>query len=125
MLKDDSHFLRILRQQARGELHALGLRQECNVEMMLAGQSMFGGVREHMFQYAAQRVAREDIITNVIGRHYLVLQKVVWSNSKVAGSPDPSVRLAAGSMLSGHGPQVSTCKRQIADILAHRNACGQ
>ncbi|CLA07956.1 Uncharacterised protein [Mycobacterium tuberculosis] len=41
--------------------------------MMLAGKSVLGGIREHMLQHAAQRVAREDIVTNVIGRHHVVL----------------------------------------------------
>src|ERR1700722_13662870 len=38
--------------------------------MMLAGQAVLGRVGQHTAQHAAQRIARQDVISNVIGRHY-------------------------------------------------------
>src|SRR5262249_39653144 len=70
VLQDDGHLVRILREQARRELHALGLGNEGDEEMVLARQTMWGGVVQALAQHAAKRVARKYIITNMIGRHY-------------------------------------------------------
>jgi hypothetical protein len=37
--------------------------------MMVPWQAVFGGVRQHLPQHAAQRVAREDVISDVICGH--------------------------------------------------------
>src|SRR6185437_1523608 len=39
--------------------------------MMLPRQAMFGGVGQDAAQHAAQRVTRQHVISNVIGRHCL------------------------------------------------------
>src|SRR5262249_58177991 len=36
---------------------------------MLAGRAMLGGVGEHATEHSAQRVPRQHVITDVIGRH--------------------------------------------------------
>ena len=38
--------------------------------MMLAGQAVLGGIGQHAPQHAAQRVARQHIVSDMIGRHY-------------------------------------------------------
>ena len=63
------HLFRILRQQPRRQLHALGGGQEGDEEMMLAGQAVLGGVGQHAAQHAAQRVARQHVVSDMIGRH--------------------------------------------------------
>src|SRR6185312_10300450 len=70
VLEDDGHLVRILRKQTRRKLYALGLGNEGDEEMMLARQPMHGGVGQDPAQHAAKRVARQYVITNMIGRHY-------------------------------------------------------
>ena len=69
VLQDDGHFLRILRKQSGRYLYALRPGEERDVEMMVPWQAVFGGVRQHLPQHAAQRVAREDVISDVICGH--------------------------------------------------------
>ena len=37
--------------------------------MVLAGQAVLGGVGQHAAQHSAQRVARQHVVSDVIGRH--------------------------------------------------------
>jgi hypothetical protein len=37
--------------------------------MMLPGQAMLGRIRQYAAQHATQRVARQDIVSDMIGRH--------------------------------------------------------
>src|SRR5262249_46287058 len=67
VLQDDGHLLRVLRHQARRQLHPFCLGQERNVEMMIAGQTALGRVVEHPTKHSAHRIARKDIISDVIG----------------------------------------------------------
>jgi hypothetical protein len=69
VLQDDGHLLRILREQARRKPYAVRLRQEGDEEMMLARQSVLGSVAQHATEHSAQRVARQHVISDVIGRH--------------------------------------------------------
>src|SRR5438045_2154966 len=57
MLEDDRHLLRILRQQPRRKLHALGGRQEGDEEMVLAREPVLGGIGQYTAQHPAQRRA--------------------------------------------------------------------
>ena len=56
-------------EQPRRELHAVGVGDEGDVEMMLAGKSVLRSVRQHVAHHPAQRVARQHVISDVIGRH--------------------------------------------------------
>ena len=46
------------------------VRQKGDEEMMLAGQAVLGGVGQHPAQHPAQRVARQHVVSDMIGRHY-------------------------------------------------------
>ena len=70
VLQDDGHLFRILRQQPWRNIHAFGGGQEGDEEMVLAGQAMLGGVGQHAAQHATQRIARQHIVSNMIGRHH-------------------------------------------------------
>ena len=39
--------------------------------MMFPGQAVFGGIGQDAAQHTAQRVARQHVISDVIGRHCL------------------------------------------------------
>jgi hypothetical protein len=55
---------------SRRQLDALGPGQKGDEEMVFARQAMRGGVGQYPPQHATQRVARQYVITNMIGRHY-------------------------------------------------------
>ena len=74
MLQNDRHLFRILRQKPRRQLYAIGGGQEGDEEMMLAGQAVFGSVGQHAAQHPAQRVTRQHVITDMIGRHARLLR---------------------------------------------------
>src|SRR6478735_852301 len=59
VLQDDCHLLRILREQPRRQLDALGPGQKGDEEMVFARQAMRGGVGQYPPQHATQRVARQ------------------------------------------------------------------
>ena len=42
------------------------LGEERDVEMMVAGQALLGGVFEHAAQHAAHRVPRQNVVADVI-----------------------------------------------------------
>jgi hypothetical protein len=69
MLKNDGHFFRILGQQPRRKLDALGGGQKGNEEMMFPGQAMLGCIDQYAPQHPAQRVARQHVVSDMIGRH--------------------------------------------------------
>src|SRR5215813_7074789 len=69
MLQDDGHFFRVLSKKPRRQLYAFGGRQERDEEMMLAGQAMRGRVGQDPPHHAAKRVARQHIVSDMVGRH--------------------------------------------------------
>src|SRR6185437_3846392 len=73
MLQDDRHLFRILREQPRRDFYAFGVGNEGDEEMMLSGQTMLCGVGQNAAQHATQSVARQNVISDVIGRHTSVL----------------------------------------------------
>jgi hypothetical protein len=97
VLQDDGHLFRVLREQPRRQLHAFGGRQEGDEEMMLAGQAVFGGIGQHAAKHPAQRIARQHIITDMIGCHGRPVTSVA------AGPPTRPFAL----MLPRQKPQVS------------------
>ena len=71
MLQDDRHFARVLRAHAIGKPHARRHRAERNLEMMIAGQAVLGGIRQNGAHDAAQGGLRQDVVANVISGHGL------------------------------------------------------
>src|SRR5262249_26684776 len=69
VLKDDSHFLGKLSRDPRRHAHAMRAGIEGDVEMVLARQTVFGGVVENGAHDAAKRFAREDVVTDMIDGH--------------------------------------------------------
>src|SRR6202045_5099258 len=78
--------------------------------MMLAGQTVLGGVGQHTAQHAAQGVARQDVVSDMIGRHYQSCRvQIVPSKRRSPDSPIPacypgSVPRSAGVTASGGNP---------------------
>src|SRR5258707_14999152 len=89
MLEDDRHLLRILRQQPRRKLHALGGRQEGDEEMVLAGEPVLGGIGQYTAQHAAQRVARQYVVSDMIGGHFRSCRIMLPEIGGDIGSPTP------------------------------------
>ena len=107
VLEDDRHLFRILRQQPRRQLHALGLRHEGDEEMMLARQAMLGGIGQHLAQHAAQRVAGQHVVADMIGRHGGPVAFQEYgpcrpdSPSRNSTAPDGSAGVPAGKEIRG------------------------
>jgi hypothetical protein len=72
MLQDDGHLLGILRQHARRQAHAVRAGVEGNIEMMLPGQAVLGGVDEHLVHDPAQGLLGQDIVPDVIDGHGVI-----------------------------------------------------
>jgi hypothetical protein len=69
VLQDDGHFRWILREHAWRQAHAVRAGVEGNVEVMLSGQTVLGGVHEHPAHGPAQGVLDQDVVADVIDRH--------------------------------------------------------
>src|SRR5262249_21809174 len=69
MLEHDCHLFRILRAHAGRKAHALGAGVKRNIEMMLARQTILGGVHQHLTHDAAQGVLGQDVVADVIDSH--------------------------------------------------------
>ncbi len=67
VLQDNGHLFRILRAQPLGQPHAVGFGIEGDIEMMLAGQALFGRVGEHGAHHAAQRLLGQKVIAYLVG----------------------------------------------------------
>ena len=67
MLKDDRHFLGILRAQAVRHVHAVSTCIERNVKMMVAGQALLGGIRQHTVHDAPQGLLGQKIVADLVG----------------------------------------------------------
>src|SRR5258708_36209323 len=90
MLEDDRHLLRILRQQPRRKLHALGGRQEGDEEMVLAGEPVLGGIGQYTAEDPAQRVARQYVLSDMIAGHLRPCRIILTANRQrpsVSDSP--------------------------------------
>src|ERR1700674_4947102 len=66
--------------------------------MMLTGQAVLGGVGQYAAKHPAQRVARQHVVSDMIGRHYrscrvLMLPRICgrcwWSDSPVPHATPP------------------------------------
>ena len=69
MLQNEGHLLGILRQDAWRQPDPFGPGREGNIEMMIAGKAVLGGIGQHGSHDSAQGLLGEDIVTNVIDSH--------------------------------------------------------
>ncbi|GAB6995334.1 hypothetical protein JCM18382A_01020 [Bradyrhizobium sp. 17-4] len=70
--------------------------------MMLTRQAVFGRIRQDPAQHPAQRIARQHVISDVIGRHGDPVA------SKIAGEARRMIRLARfAPMLPRREPEIS------------------
>src|SRR5262249_34326528 len=75
VLEHDRHLGRELGQKPWRHAHALSLRIEGDVEMVLARQPVLGGIVEHRAHHATQRLLRKQIVADVIDGHNSSLQR--------------------------------------------------
>jgi len=66
VLQDDGHLLGMLCTQPVRHAHAIGQRVEFDEEMMIAGQALFGRVREHAAHHAAQRLLGQEVVADLV-----------------------------------------------------------
>jgi hypothetical protein len=109
VLENDRHFFRILREQPRRQFDALRGGKKRNEEMMLPGQAVLGGVDQYAAQHSAQRVTRQHIVSDMIGRHYRScrVQRLPLDRRRCRSPDSPTSR-----MLPRRRPEVSSrCRR--------------
>ena len=74
--------------------------------MVLAGQAVLGGVGQHAAQHPAQRVARQHVVTDVVGRH---------GGPVALDAAAPVARLACCPMLPPGTPRSAGVTAEIAE----------
>src|SRR5260370_21611335 len=79
---------------------------------------MLGGVRQYAAQHPAQRIARQHVVSDMIGRHYQSCRVPMLPRMRVA-------RLANFPMLPRRRAQVSRRKPEVAEIPAKCRSLGK
>src|ERR1019366_10212995 len=97
------------------KLHALRGRQEGDEEMMLPGQAMLGGVGQDAAQHTAQRVARQHVVSDMIGRHWSVPSR----SDATGGSAAMSVARFA------HLPMLPRLRAEVSRLAADGGNSGK
>ena len=89
--------------------------------MMVPGQAVFGGVGQYAPQHPAQRVARQHVVSDMIGRHYI--SPVAFERAAGQPAAPPLVRLARFPMLPRRRPEVSKACRRCRKFQQKAEAC--
>src|SRR5712671_7341170 len=131
MLKNDRHLLRILRQQPRRKLHALGGRQEGDEEMVLAREPVLGGIGQYAAQHPAQRLARQHVVSDMIGGHFRSCRILLPADRRRYRQPDSPIHpcypggapRSAGVAAAGGKSSQNMVKRIFARKCAQPMIC--
>ena len=69
VLQHDRHLLGILLAHPVGDLHAGRIGDECDEEMVVAGQARLGDFRQNLANHATQSILHENVIADHVFGH--------------------------------------------------------